>query len=141
MRKFMRSNFYAFILAFALIAFSGVPAFAADSVEYVERSVDANGNVVSTTKSITSYIKLSSVTKEWQNSKWYYAYGKISMNSKVTVSGDVHLILKKAVRSLLQKVFMCGREAVSQFTVSLMETPERGSLSITQFFDDSFPDT
>ena len=95
MRKFMRSNFSAFILAFALIAFSGVPAFAADSVEYVERSVDANGNVVSTTKSITSYIKLSSVTKEWQNSKWYYAYGKISMNSKVTVSGDVHLILKK----------------------------------------------
>ena len=68
MRKFMRSNFSAFILAFALIAFSGVPAFAADSVEYVERSVDANGNVVSTTKSITSYIKLSSVTKEWQNS-------------------------------------------------------------------------
>ncbi len=47
MRKFMRSNFSAFILAFALIAFSGVPAFAADSVEYVERSVDANGNVVS----------------------------------------------------------------------------------------------
>ena len=97
MRKFMRSNFSAFvysILAFALIAFSGVPAFAADSVEYVERSVDANGNVVSQTRTATNYTTLASATKNWQDN-WYYAYGKISINSKVTVSGDVHLILKK----------------------------------------------
>ena len=84
MRKFMRSNFSAFILAFALIAFSGVPAFAAYSVEYVERSVDANGNVVSQTRTATNYTTLASATKNWQDN-WYYAYGKISINSKVTV--------------------------------------------------------
>ena len=98
MRKFMRSNFSAFvysILAFALIAFSGVPAFAADSVEYVERSVDANGNVVSQTRTATKYTQVTSTTKNWQDSNWYCAMGKISINSKVTVSGDVHLILKK----------------------------------------------
>ena len=85
MRKFMRSNFSAFvysILAFALIAFSGVPAFAADSVEYVERSVDANGNVVSQTRTATNYITLVSATKNWQDN-WYYAYGKISMNLRI----------------------------------------------------------
>lgn len=89
MRKFMRSNFSAFvysILAFALIAFSGVPAFAADSVEYVERSVDANGNVVSQTRTATKYTQVTSTTKNWQDSNWYCAMGKISMNSKVTVS-------------------------------------------------------
>ena len=112
----------AFILAFALIVCSGIPTFAADSVEYVERSVDANGNVVSTTKTATKYTQVTSITKEWQNSNWYYAVGKIAINSKVTVNGDVHLILKKAASSLLQKVFMCRREAVSQFTVSLMAT-------------------
>ena len=65
----MRSNFSAFILAFALIAFSGVPAFAADSVEYVERSVDVNGNVVSQTRTATNYTTLVSATKNWQIGK------------------------------------------------------------------------
>ena len=72
MRKFMRSNFSAFILAFALIAFSGVPAFAADSVEYVERSVDANGNVISQTRTankVNQLISKSEVVLE--DSKWY----------------------------------------------------------------------
>ena len=112
----------AFILAFALIVCSGIPAFAADSVEYVERSVDADGNVVSTTKTVTKYTQVTSITKEWQNSNWYYAVGKIAINSKVTVSGDVHLILKKGCTLNATEGIHGRREAVSQFTVSLMAT-------------------
>lgn len=83
MRKFMRSNFSAFILAFALIAFSGVPAFAA-GIQYLYRTADSKGNVVSQTRTATNYTTLASATKNWQDN-WYYAYGKISINSKVTV--------------------------------------------------------
>lgn len=90
----MRSNFSAFILAFALIAFSGVPAFAA-SIQYLYRTADSKGNVVSQTRTATKYTQVTSTTKNWQDSNWYCAMGKISMNSKVTVSWDVHLILKK----------------------------------------------
>ena len=86
MRKFMRSNFSAFILAFALIAFSSVPAFAATSVQYLYRTADSKGNVVSQTRTTTNYTKLAATYKNWQDN-WYCAMGQISINSKVTVSG------------------------------------------------------
>ena len=77
MRKFMRSNFSAFILASALIAFSSVPAFAADSVEYVERSVDANGNVVSQTiqcrHNILSHMNIAPICTEAMNEDTFFA--------------------------------------------------------------------
>ena len=79
----------AFILAFALIVCSGIPVFADDSVAYVERSVDANGNVVSTTKTVTKYTQVTSITKDWQNSNWYYAVGKIAINSKVIITRNI----------------------------------------------------
>ena len=96
MRKFMRSNFSAFILAFALIVCTCIPAFATTSLQYVYRSADSNGNVISQTRTankVNQLISKSEVVLE--DSKWYYPYSKTVEITSITVSGDAHLILSK----------------------------------------------
>lgn len=79
-----KAQFYvAFILVFALIVCSGIPTFAARiaSVEYVERSVDANGNVISTTKTAENCTWILTSVEELEDSKWYYADSRLAIPS------------------------------------------------------------
>ena len=87
--------FIAFVLAFALIVCTGIPAFASTtSVEYLYRSADSSGNVISQTRTASKCNQVSTSANQTWNSEWYYVSGRRTITS-VIVSGDVNLILTK----------------------------------------------
>ena len=68
-------------------------ALAEDGVSYIDRSWDDTNQVVtSTTQSCTTYTLVESNTTTW-NASWYVLNSNVTIGSRVTVSGDVHLIL------------------------------------------------
>ena len=70
-------------------------ARAAGSVQYVERSWNETTRTVDkVTKSISTYNDVNAMTwSDASNDGWYVAQGSVTINTNVTVSGDVKLIL------------------------------------------------
>ena len=60
-------------------------------VAYIERGWDGSA-VTEQPKTIDTYTTITSNTIQWNNG-WYVAQGDITINQRVTVIGDVHLIL------------------------------------------------
>ena len=68
---------------------AGEPVPLADAVSY--RDCDANGQNW-TTPTITEYTEVTSDTTTWSDG-WYVVSGNVTINTRITVSGTVHLIL------------------------------------------------
>ena len=60
-------------------------------VKYIERGWDGSA-VTEQPKTIDTYTTITSNTIQWNNG-WYVAQGDVTINQRVTVIGDVHLIL------------------------------------------------
>lgn len=60
-------------------------------VAYIERGWDGSA-VTEQPKTIDTYTTITSNTIQWNNG-WYVAQGDVTINQRVTVIGDVHLIL------------------------------------------------
>ncbi|MBQ3128129.1 MAG: hypothetical protein IJC13_03700 [Clostridia bacterium] len=81
------------IITILMIVTSVPVSLAADDVNYIECSWDGTNNtVVSETKSVIEYTKITSDLTAWSTG-WYVATGEVTIPSRVAVSGDVHLIL------------------------------------------------
>ena len=64
-------------------------------VEYIERGWDGSA-VTEQPKTVDTYTPIDESTVTWNGSTtggWYVAQGDITINQRVTVTGDVHLIL------------------------------------------------
>ena len=74
-----------------------VTALAGEQVSYIQRSWDSSTNTVTQEeKSVTEYTVIYSTTTSWDSSTtggWYVAQGNVTISQRVTVTGDVHLIL------------------------------------------------
>lgn len=86
---------FAFILAMPCVT----SVWAGGNVTYWEGSWDAETNTVewkTETKEEGTYTKITSASTTWDatNGGWYVAEGTVEIPSRVTVTGDVHLILK-----------------------------------------------
>ena len=88
--KFIHHLAFVLVIAFALGW--NVPAFAAGSVSYVNRTADASGNVTETNATCTDYTVVTSETTEWSDG-WYVVNSDVEIGKRVTVSGTVNLIL------------------------------------------------
>lgn len=72
-----------------------VPALAAEAVDYVEYSWDGT-SLSSATNSVTEYTEITESITTWgveDTTSWYVVKGNVTIDSRVTVKGDVHLIL------------------------------------------------
>lgn len=69
-----------------------VPAFAAESVPYVNRTADASGNVTSSNATCETYTVVTSGSTSWSDG-WYVVNSEVTIGSRVSVSGTVNLIL------------------------------------------------
>ena len=97
MRRSVKNTLRAGALCLILLACAlFTTALAAEGdVRYVKYSWDEDSNTLtSTTETLTEggYTPVASDTTTW-NVGWYVASGSVEINSRVTVSGDVHLIL------------------------------------------------
>ena len=97
MRRTWKRTLGAGLLAMALcLALLPTAALAADGdVEYVKYTWDANSNTLTSTTGTLAeggYTPVESNTTTWSAS-WYVVQGDVDIESRVTVSGDVHLIL------------------------------------------------
>ena len=86
----------AFALMFAMPCVTGVYA-AGEPVDYIERWWDSRKQVVdSRADSVTVYTEIDPNTTTWNGGTtggWYVVSGNVEITSRVTVTGDVHLIL------------------------------------------------
>ena len=86
----------AFALMFAMPCVTGVYA-AGEPVDYIERWWDSRKQVVdSHADSVTVYTEIDPNTTTWNGGTtggWYVVSGNVEITSRVTVTGDVHLIL------------------------------------------------
>ena len=96
MRRSVKNTLRAGALCLILLACAlFTTALAAEGdVTYVEYSWDeSSSTLTSTTKTLESeYTSVTSSTIAW-NEGWYVVRGEVSIGSRVTVNGDVHLIL------------------------------------------------
>ena len=69
-----------------------VPAFAAESVSYVDRTADSSGKVTESAATCTDYTVVASDSTTWSDS-WYVVNTDVTIGSRVSVSGTVYLIL------------------------------------------------
>ena len=70
-----------------------LPVFAADAVSYVDYTWNEETGVLSSeTKSVTEYTEVTGSTTSMSNG-WYVVNGEITISSRITVTGTVHLIL------------------------------------------------
>lgn len=90
----------AFALLLALCVTLGLlPALtpaasaAADAVTYLDATVGADNTVTFTEKTCDSYVAVASGLAAWGEG-WYVADGKVTIGNRVTVTGNVRLILK-----------------------------------------------
>lgn len=86
----------AFALVFAMPCVTGVYA-AGEPVDYIERWWDEDEQkVMDSQKSVTNYTEVENSTTAWDGDTtggWYVVSGSVEITSRVTVTGDVHLIL------------------------------------------------
>lgn len=70
-----------------------LPVFAADAVSYVDYTWNEETGVLSSeTKSVTEHTEVTGSTTSMSNG-WYVVNGEITISSRITVTGTVHLIL------------------------------------------------
>ena len=69
-----------------------IPALAAEAVSYVEYSWNEATGLSSETKTETGYTEVTAETTTWTDG-WYVVTGDVTIDSRVTVSGSVSLIL------------------------------------------------
>lgn len=86
----------AFALVFAMPCVTGVYA-AGEPVDYIERWWDEDEQkVMDSQKSVTNYTEVESSTTAWDGDTtggWYVVSDNVEITSRVTVTGDVHLLL------------------------------------------------
>ena len=85
----------AALLALALcLGLLSLTALAAENVDYIYYEWNETTQTLSEPKSgnVTSATEVTTNTTTW-NSGWYVAQGEVTISSRVTVTGDVHLIL------------------------------------------------
>ncbi|MFI3170371.1 MAG: hypothetical protein R3Y06_10540, partial [Faecalibacterium sp.] len=74
-----------------------VLAFAADGVEYLSPTVGDDGTVSFSTETTTSAEAITDTTtalgEDDSNEHWYVVNGAVEITTRITVTGDVHLIL------------------------------------------------
>ena len=95
----MKKRLFASLLCLALcLSLLPITALADGDggVEYIERGWDGNA-VTEQVKTIDTYTTITSNTIQWNNG-WYVAQGEVTIGTddnpqRVTVTGDVHLIL------------------------------------------------
>ena len=94
MRRSVKNILRAGALCLILLACAlFTTALAAGSdVTYVQYSWEEGSGLSSKTLSQSEYKLIEDNTTEWSTG-WYVASGSVEINSRVTVSGDVHLIL------------------------------------------------
>lgn len=70
---------------------------AGEPVDYIERWWDEDEQkVMDSQKSVTNYTEVENSTTAWDGDTtggWYVVSGKVEITSRVTVTGDVHLLL------------------------------------------------
>ena len=74
-----------------LFPLAAIPVRAVDAVEYIERGWDGSA-VTETKKTVEDYTVVDSGTIIWE-SGWYVVIGSVNVSDRITVTGDVHLIL------------------------------------------------
>lgn len=83
----------ALVMALSLLGVMTLAASAADGIAYVDHTWDEeSGKLTSATGSVTEYTEVSSDTKAW-TAGWYVVSGEITVAERITVTGDVHLVL------------------------------------------------
>lgn len=95
MQLFRKGAAWLFTLAMLVALMPGlaVTASAADAVSYIEYSWDSDASMLNfTEKSTEAYTVVTDSTTAW-NTGTYVATGSVTINSRVTVSGSVNLIL------------------------------------------------
>ena len=91
----MRTLFVTLITMMTVIVMSGVFIYADSSITYIERSWDkSEAKVVETEKTLSS-IEYSTVTSNITTMRdyTYYVSGNVTISSRLTIEGNVNLIL------------------------------------------------
>ena len=113
-------------MVLSLLPASSLTAFAADSVSYIDRSWNGS-EVTSTTKSVTDYTTVESSTTT-MSSGWYVVKGNTTVQERITVTGDAHLILCDGAS--LVTIFGISVNSGNSLTVYGQEN-DSGSLAAT----------
>ncbi|MBQ3215888.1 MAG: hypothetical protein IJB11_07210, partial [Oscillospiraceae bacterium] len=104
-RTTMKNRLLSLVLCVCMVLsmMPGMPltASAAAAVSYIDCSWDGS-KVVQTQKQVSEYTVVTSGTTAW-NTGWYVVTGEVTIDSRVTVSGDVHLILADGAVLTAQK--------------------------------------
>ena len=94
----MKRRLLSLTMALALcLSLLPVTAGAGEQVSYIECSWNKDTNTVTeTSKNVANYTTIEESTTAWDSTTtggWYVAQGEVTINQRVTVTGDVHLIL------------------------------------------------
>ncbi len=81
------------LIAVMCLAMLPITAFAADGVSYLDYTFDEQTlTLTEHKKTVTDYTEVTGDLTSW-SSGWYVVKGEVTVGSRITVSGEVHLIL------------------------------------------------
>ena len=90
--KRLLSVLVSLVLVVGMMPEMSMTAMAAEPVEYINYTYNNNGITGRTVNACETYTTVSSGTTTWENG-WYVVNSNVTISSRVTASGTVHLIL------------------------------------------------